>query len=63
MSTKTIRSLCVEADREALRPIVEALAARGIKILDLTGKPSKSELVLAALSAAFYADEAAVVLG
>ena len=60
MSTKTIRSLCVEADREALRPIVEALAARGVKILDLTGKPSKSELVLAALSAAFYADEAAV---
>ena len=52
---KEIRLLCAEADREALKPIVEQLNAKGFTVSDAKDA-KKDDIVLAALSAAFYAD-------
>ena len=49
---KKLRLLCAEGDREALRPVLDALAARGV------GVSEKADTLLAVLSERFYADEA-----
>ena len=57
MSTrKKIRLLCEEKDREALRPILEALSAKGFRISEGSGAPARDDVVLAVLSESFYAD-------
>ena len=56
---KDIRVLASEGDREALKPLLDALSAKGLRVLDSDGAPKKDETVLAALSAHFYADEKA----
>ena len=57
---KKIKLLLTEKDREALQPLLGQLKAKGVRVSELTGKAGKKDFVLAALSAAFYADEAAV---
>ena len=52
---KEIRLLCAEADREALKPIVEQLNAKGFTVSDAKDA-KKDDIVLTALSVAFYAD-------
>ncbi len=47
-----LRILCAEGDREALQPVLDALAARGV------GVSEKADTLLAVLSERFYADEA-----
>ena len=56
---RDIRLLASEGDREALQPLLDALTAKGLRILNGDGAPKKDETVLAALSARFYADEKA----
>ena len=55
MSKKVIHLLCSDADRAALQPVLDALKARGLRVSEET--PGKNDLVLAALSEAFYADD------
>ena len=47
-----LRLLCAEGDREALRPVLDALQARGVSVSE------KADTLLAVLSERFYADEA-----
>ena len=56
---RDIRLLASEGDREALQPLLDALSAKGLRVLQGDGAPKKDETVLAALSARFYADEKA----
>ncbi len=57
MSTpKKVRLLCEEKDREALRPVLEALAAKGLRVSEGGGAPARDDVVLAVLSESFYAD-------
>ena len=53
--SKTIRLLYVESDKAALQPVLEQLAAKGVRVKE-SGEPGKNDIVLAALSEAFYAD-------
>lgn len=55
--TQRIKLLCVERDRERLAPILAALGEKGLKVEE--GAPTKSDVVLAALSESFYADATA----
>ena len=54
MSKKMIHLLCADADREAMRELLGELRARGLPVSE--GAPGKDDVVLAALSEAFYAD-------
>ena len=55
MSKKVIHLLCSDADRAALQPVLDALQAKGLRV---SGEaPGKNDLVLAALSGSFYADD------
>ncbi|MBR0160837.1 MAG: hypothetical protein IJQ02_06135 [Oscillospiraceae bacterium] len=51
-----IRLLCAEADRESLQPLLDQLNAKGLHVKEKGGEPEKDDIVLAALSEAFYAD-------
>ena len=53
---KQIRILCSEADRSVLRELLEQLRALGLQVSEEA--PGKNDIVLAALSEAFYADAA-----
>ncbi len=55
MSKKVIHLLCSDADRAALQPVLDALKTRGLHVSEET--PRKKNLVLAALSERFYADD------
>lgn len=55
MSKKVIHLLCSESDRPALQPVLDALKASGLRVSDQA--PGKNDLVLAALSEDFCADE------
>ena len=54
MSKKVIHLLCSDADRAVLQPVLDALQAKGLRVSEKA--PGKNDLVLAALSEAFYAD-------
>lgn len=55
MSKKVIHLLFSDADRAALQPVLDALQAKGLRV---SGEaPGKNDLVLAALSGSFYADD------
>ena len=43
----TIRLLCTEQDREKLQPILDALAAKGLRAAE--GEPGRDDVPLAAL--------------
>ena len=51
-----LRVICAEADREALRPILDALREKGLRTADAEGSLRKGEILLAALSEHFYTD-------
>ena len=51
-----LRVLSAEADRDALRPILDALKEKGLRVSDAEGSLKKGEILLAALSGHFYAD-------
>ena len=55
MSKKVIHLLCGDADRAALQPLLDALKTRGLRVSEQA--PGKNDLVLAALSEVFYADD------
>lgn len=55
MSKKVIHLLCGDADRAALQPLLDALKTRGLRVSEQA--PGKNDLVLAALSEDFYADD------
>lgn len=55
MRKKGICLLCSDADRAALQPVLDALKAKGLRVS--AEVPGKNDLVLAALSEAFYADD------
>ena len=57
--SKKIKILFDPADRERLQPILDALRGSGVKVSELSGAPARDEIVLAALSGHFYANEAA----
>ena len=57
--SKTVKVLFTEKDREALQPVLEALRAKGLRVSEAAGELRKDDTVLAALSEAFYADQAA----
>lgn len=57
MGKGTVKILAAEKDAEALRPVLEALRSRGVNTLSSAGNLKKKELLLAALSENFYADE------
>lgn len=57
--SKTVKVLFTEKDREALQPVLEALRAKGLWVSEAAGELRKDDTVLAALSEAFYADQAA----
>lgn len=54
MSKKVIHLLCSDADRAVLQPVLDELQAKGLRLSEKA--PGKNDLVLAALSEAFYAD-------
>ena len=56
--SKQIKVLFTDSDREALQPILEALRAKGLRVSEAAGELGKDDVVLAALSGAFYADKA-----
>ncbi len=51
-----LRVLSAEADRDALRPILDALKEKGLRVSAAEGSLKKGEILLAALSGHFYAD-------
>ena len=51
-----LRVLSAEADKDALRPILDALKEKGLRISDAEGSLKKGEMLLAVLSGHFYAD-------
>ncbi len=51
-----LRVLSAEADRDALRPILDALREKGLRTADAEGSLRKGEILLAALSEHFYTD-------
>ena len=53
---KKLLLLSAEDDRASLAPLLEALQARGCRVVE--GAPGKNDAVLAVLSEHFYADEA-----
>ena len=53
---RKIDLLCTEQDREALRPIIEKLHAKGVRVRE-TQSPDKNGVILAVLSESFYADD------
>ena len=57
--SKTVKVLFTEKDRETLQPVLEALRAKGLRVSEAAGELRKDDTVLAALSEAFYADQAA----
>lgn len=54
---KTVKLLFSQADREVLRPLLEQLAAKGVRVLE-EAEIGKKDTVLAVLSAHVYADTA-----
>ncbi|MBR4472885.1 MAG: hypothetical protein IKS55_04530 [Oscillospiraceae bacterium] len=57
MKKAFLRVLCASADKVALQPILDALKGKGLQISDAEGSLKKGELLLAALSENFFADE------
>ena len=56
MSTKKgIHLLCAETDRASLKPILDQLRSKGLRVWDAKDA-KKDDIVLAALSESFYAD-------
>ena len=55
--SKKIKVLFTDSDREALQPVLEALRAKGLHVSEASGELGKDDVVLAALSEAFYADK------
>ena len=51
-----IKVLFTEADRETLKPVLEQLRARGLRMIEGADSIQKGDVVLAALSEHFYAD-------
>ncbi|MBQ5757977.1 MAG: hypothetical protein IIV93_05615, partial [Clostridia bacterium] len=52
---RVIRVLCAEADSERLRPVLDALLKKGLRVSDARNA-GKNDIILAALSENFYAD-------
>lgn len=57
MGKRTLKILASDKDGEALQPILDALEKGGVKTLSNARSLKKKELLLAALSENFYADE------
>jgi len=56
---KTIKVLSVPEDRALLQPVLEQLRDKGVRVSE-GGEPQKNDIVLAALTESFYADESSV---
>ena len=54
---RVIRVLCAGADSERLRPVLDALLKKGLRVSDARNC-GKNDIILAALSENFYAEEA-----
>ena len=54
---QTVKLLACPEDREALAPILAALEEKGVRAAEAAGPAGKKDVVLAALSTRFYADE------
>ncbi|MBQ3663772.1 MAG: hypothetical protein II914_06540, partial [Clostridia bacterium] len=52
---RVIRVLCAGADSERLRPVLDVLSKKGLRVSDARNC-GKNDIILAALSENFYAD-------
>ena len=55
--SKSISILSVDADREKLLPVLDQLRTKGMRVVEKGSELKKDDIVLAALSEQFYADD------